>query len=158
MGAKYHTHASRFGGSCVRTVCGRHIDDVSRIRSPEWYRDHTYPEALVGYVCKVCEDALAKRSRDQTRVAVSPAQQHALECSGIIDAAYGEGEKMLAHAWDGAGLTFATADAEHIWRTLVELSNSEDAAHCDTSRDRDERTYAGRAARALSTLSAKIRF
>jgi hypothetical protein len=53
MSAKYHTHGSRFGGSCLRAACGAY--EPSFVKPPEWFRDHPYPASLAGHVCQRCE-------------------------------------------------------------------------------------------------------
>lgn len=79
------------------------------------------------------------------RIALTNAQQSALECA---DLSIEETPRLWA-AWNGRGLSFATADVDGLCEEINEASNSEDAMRHDPD--------AAGAAQALSNLASRVR-
>lgn len=89
------------------------------------------------------------------RIKLTDAQYSALECSGI-EFPDNADERALAAAWQDGYLVVPPEARDNIRWALIEFSNSEDGIAEDRNRDKDERSGARGAAKALCNLSSKL--
>lgn len=89
-------------------------------------------------------------------VNLSNAQFSAIQCSGVVECPETVAEFIIGQSLSIGKLSIGADQVEEVWGALNDLSNAEDETHQDTSRDSDERKYAGRAARSLATLAGKV--